>query len=324
MLKIEGMFGNMKQKNIVMQKIVENMSKVIIGKEGPSRLMVIALAASGHVLIEDVPGIGKTSMANAMAKSVGLSFNRIQFTPDILPSDITGFTIFNQKTCEFEYRAGVVMSNILLADEINRTSPKTQASMLEVMEERQVTVDGKTYKVPEPFMVIATQNPVEYMGTYPLPEAQMDRFLMKINMGYPSRAEEVSILYQFQDRNPLKDLAAVVSQEELIELQQEVRKVRIEDSLAGYIIDLVGATRRNEHILLGCSPRASISLFRAAQALALFNGRDYVTPEDIRDLAVPVLSHRLMLKQEAKIKRVTQESIISDIIQRQKVPILVK
>ena len=213
----------MKEKNTVMKKIVENMSRVIVGKEGPARLMVIALASSGHVLIEDVPGIGKTTMANTMAKSVGLSFNRIQFTPDILPSDITGFTIFNQKTGEFEYRSGNIMSNVILADEINRTSPKTQASMLEVMEEKQVTVDGKTYSVPNPFMVIATQNPVEYMGTYPLPEAQMDRFMMKISMGYPSRSEEVEILYKFQKSSPIRELTPVVTSEELLDLQQQVR-----------------------------------------------------------------------------------------------------
>ncbi len=312
----------MKETQTVMKKIVDNMSKILVGKEGPARLMVISLTASGHVLIEDVPGIGKTTMAYAMAKSVGLSFNRIQFTPDILPSDITGFTVYNQKTNEFEYRHGNIMSNVILADEINRTSPKTQASMLEVMEEKQVTVDGKAYKVPEPFMVIATQNPVEYMGTYPLPEAQLDRFLMKITMGYPSRAEEVSILYRFQKSNPLNELEAVVSFDELMALQKMVRDVKIEESLAGYIVDIISATRRHEHTMLGCSPRASISLFRAAQASALFDGRDYVIPEDIRDLAVPVLSHRLMLKQEAKIKRVTNESIISDITKNMKIPLL--
>jgi len=312
----------MKENHSIMKRIVENIGTVIIGKEGPAKHLVLALAASGHVLIEDVPGIGKTSMAYAMAKSVGLTFNRIQFTPDILPSDITGFTIFNQKTGEFEYRSGNVMGNVILADEINRTSPKTQASMLEVMEEKQDTVDGKTYKVPEPFMVVATQNPVEYMGTYPLPEAQMDRFMMKITMGYPSRAEEVGILFRFQETNPLSELQPVVTMEELIALQKEVKKVMIEDSLAGYIIDIISATRRHEHVLLGCSPRASISLFRAAQASALYNGRNYVTPEDIRDLAVPVLSHRLLLKQEAKIKRVTNESIIFDIIQHVKIPII--
>lgn len=308
----------------IMKKITDNISKIIVGKEGPARLMVIALAASGHILIEDVPGIGKTTMAFALAKSVGLTFNRIQFTPDILPSDITGFTVYNQKTNEFEYRSGNIMSHIILADEINRTSPKTQASMLEVMEEKQVTVDGTTYKVPEPFMVIATQNPVEYMGTYPLPEAQLDRFLMKISMGYPSKAEEVSILYRFQHSSPLNHLEAVASQDELIEIQKAVREVRVDESLAAYIVDLVMATRRHEHTVLGCSPRASLSLFRAAQASALYDGRNYVIPEDIRDLAVPVLSHRLLLKQEAKIKRMTNENVISDIIQRQKVPVITK
>lgn len=314
----------MKEKNTVMKKIVGNMSRVIVGKEGSARLMVIALASSGHVLIEDVPGIGKTTMANTMAKSVGLSFNRIQFTPDILPSDITGFTIFNQKTGEFEYRSGNIMSNVILADEINRTSPKTQASMLEVMEEKQVTVDGKTYKVPNPFMVIATQNPVEYMGTYPLPEAQMDRFMMKISMGYPSRSEEVEILYRFQESSPIIELTPVVTSEELLDLQQQAREVRMDQSLAGYIVDLITATRRHEHVMLGCSPRASISLFRASQAAALYEGRDYVIPEDIRDLAVHVLSHRLVLKQEAKIKRITNESIISEIIEDQKIPVSIK
>lgn len=314
----------MKEENSIMKKIVDNMSRVIVGKEGPAKLMVIALAASGHVLIEDVPGIGKTTMANAMAKSVGLSFNRIQFTPDILPSDITGFTIFNQKSGEFEYRSGNIMSHIILADEINRTSPKTQASMLEVMEERQVTVDGKTYSVPNPFMVIATQNPIEYMGTYPLPEAQLDRFLMKVTMGYPSRMEEMDILYRFQERSPISELTPVVTREELLELQQKVRQVRIHSSLTGYIIDLISVTRRHEHVMLGCSPRASISLFRASQAAALYDGREYVIPEDIRDLAVPVLSHRLVLKQEAKIKRITNESIIFDIVQGQKIPTGIK
>ena len=314
----------MKEKNTVMKKIVGNMSRVIVGKEGSARLMVIALASSGHVLIEDVPGIGKTTMANTMAKSVGLSFNRIQFTPDILPSDITGFTIFNQKTGEFEYRSGNIMSNVILADEINRTSPKTQASMLEVMEEKQVTVDGKTYKVPNPFMVIATQNPVEYMGTYPLPEAQMDRFMMKISMGYPSRSEEVEILYRFQESSPIRELTPVVTSEELLDLQQQAREVRMDQSLAGYIVDLITATRRHEHVMLGCSPRASISLFRASQAAALYEGRVYVIPEDIRDLAVHVLSHRLVLKQEAKIKRITNESIISEIIEDQKIPVSIK
>ncbi|NLL96108.1 MAG: MoxR family ATPase [Clostridiaceae bacterium] len=311
-------------KNNIMRKIVENMSKIIVGKEMSSKLMVIALAAEGHILLEDVPGIGKTTMAYAMAKSVRLSFNRIQFTPDILPSDITGFTIYNQKINDFEYRSGNIMSNIILADEINRTSPKTQASMLEAMEEKQVTVDGKTYKLPKPFMVIATQNPVEYMGTYPLPEAQLDRFLMKISIGYPTKAEEASILFRFQKNNPLHVLESVASLEELNELQMFVKNVRVDESLASYIVDLISATRRHEQVSLGCSPRASISLFRAAQASAAYDGRDYVIPEDIRDLAVPVLSHRLMLKQEAKIKRITNENIIHEIIKRQIIPVKAK
>lgn len=311
-------------KNNIMRKIVENMSKIIVGKEMSSKLMVIALAAEGHILLEDVPGIGKTTMAYAMAKSVGLSFNRIQFTPDILPSDITGFTIYNQKINDFEYRSGNIMSNIILSDEINRTSPKTQASMLEAMEEKQVTVDGKTYKLPKPFMVIATQNPVEYMGTYPLPEAQLDRFLMKISIGYPTKAEEASILFRFQKNNPLHELESVASLEELNELQMFVKNVRVDESLASYIVDLISATRRHEQVSLGCSPRASISLFRAAQASAAYDGRDYVIPEDIRDLAVPVLSHRLMLKQEAKIKRITNENIIHEIIKRQIIPVKAK
>lgn len=308
----------------IMKKIVDNMSKIIVGKEMASKLMVIALAAEGHILLEDVPGIGKTTMAYAMAKSVGLSFNRIQFTPDILPSDITGFTVYNQKINDFEFRSGNIMSNIILADEINRTSPKTQASMLEAMEEKQVTVDGKTYKLPKPFMVIATQNPVEYMGTYPLPEAQLDRFLMKISIGYPTKAEEASILFRFQKSNPLRQLEPVATSDELNELQTFVKDVRVDESLASYIVDLISATRRHEHVALGCSPRASISLFRAAQAAAAYDGRDYVVPEDIRDLAVPVLSHRLILKQEAKIKRITNENIIHEIVKRQIIPVKAK
>ena len=308
----------------IMKKIVDNMSKIIVGKEMACKLMVFALAAEGHILLEDVPGIGKTSMAYAMAKSVGLSFNRIQFTPDILPSDITGFTVFNPKINDFEYRSGNIMSNIILADEINRTSPKTQASMLEAMEEKQVTVDGKTYKLPKPFMVIATQNPVEYLGTYPLPEAQLDRFLMKISIGYPTKAEEASILFRFQKSNPLRQLEPVATSDELNELQTFVKDVRVDESLASYIVDLISATRRHEHVALGCSPRASISLFRAAQAAAAYDGRDYVVPEDIRDLAVPVLSHRLILKQEAKIKRITNENIIHEIVKRQIIPVKAK
>ena len=311
----------MSETSDLMKRIVENIGQVLVGKESASRLMVLALAASGHVLVEDVPGIGKTTLAFAMAKSVSLSFNRIQFTPDILPSDITGFSVFNPKTGEFDFRKGSIMSHVILADEINRTSPKTQASMLEVMEERQVTVDGKTYKVPEPFMVIATQNPVEYMGTYPLPEAQLDRFLMKISMGYPDRNDEVGILYRFQERNPLATLMPVADSGQLLALKQTIRTVRVDQSLAGYIVDIISATRSHEHVMLGCSPRASLSLFRAAQAAACYEGRDYVVPEDIRDLAVPVLSHRLTLLQEARIRRITAEQVIAEIVSHRRIPV---
>jgi MoxR-like ATPase len=304
----------------IMQGIVENMEKVMVGQSSAARLMVVCLAAGGHVLIEDVPGIGKTTMANALAKSIGVSFNRIQFTPDILPSDITGFSMYNPKTSEFEYRKGGIMSNIVLADEINRTSPKTQASMLEVMEEKQVTVDGITYPVPEPFMVIATQNPVEYMGTYPLPEAQLDRFLMKVTMGYPDREKEVDIIFRFQEDNPLDTLRAVASGEQVIELRNQVRKIHVERDIGDYIVEIVQRTRRVEHILLGCSPRASIYLMRASQALALYMNRDYVIPDDVKSLVFPVLAHRIVLSQEARIRKVTVESALTDIISSVKVP----
>ncbi len=305
----------------VMQTIVENMGKVMVGQSGAAKLMVVALAAGGHVLIEDVPGIGKTTMAYALAKSIGVSFNRIQFTPDILPSDITGFSMFNPKTSEFEYRKGSIMSHIILADEINRTSPKTQASMLEVMEERQVTVDGATYTVPDPFMVIATQNPVEYMGTYPLPEAQLDRFLMKVTMGYPDMDNEVDILFRFREKNPLHELQAVASGEQITELRRQVRNIHVERAVGEYIVEIVQSTRRQEHVLLGCSPRASIYLMRASQALALFNERDYVTPDDVKNLAVPVLSHRINLRQEARIRKVSAENVLTELLSKIRVPV---
>jgi len=304
----------------IMQSIAENVGKVMVGQSGAAKLMVVCLAAGGHVLIEDVPGIGKTTMANALAKSIGVSFSRIQFTPDILPSDITGFSMYNPKTGEFEYKPGSIMSNIILADEINRTSPKTQASMLEVMEERHVTVDGVTYDVPDPFMVIATQNPVEYMGTYPLPEAQLDRFLMKITMGYPDSEDEVNILFRFKNSNPLYDLTPVADRNQISELRRQVREVHVERAIGEYIVEIVQSTRRQEHVLLGCSPRASIYLMRASQALALYMGRDYVVPDDVKSLVVPVLAHRMILRQEARIRKITSESILSDLLKNIRVP----
>jgi MoxR-like ATPase len=285
-------------------------------------LAVISLICNGHVLIEDVPGVGKTSLVSALAKSINASFRRIQFTPDILPSDITGFSVYNQKTGDFEYRPGAIMSQIILADEINRTSPKTQASLLEVMEEYQVTVDGVTYKVPKPFMVLATQNPVEYVGTYPLPEAQIDRFFMKISIGYPTNAEESYILSRFQLDNPLEKLMPVAESSDIISLQDEIRNVHVDKSLSNYIVEIVSQTRRHPDVALGSSPRGSLALFRASQAWAFYNGRDFVIPDDVRKMVIPVLSHRIMLKQEAKLKKINPVEILNYIVSRTNVPVV--
>lgn len=298
----------------VCHAIVQNVARVLVGKEEAAEMVLIALLCEGHVLIEDIPGVGKTSLASALAKSVSCSFKRIQFTPDILPSDITGFSLFNPKTGEFEYRPGLVMSSFILADEINRTSPKTQASLLEVMEESQVTVDGVTRPVGPPFMVIATQNPVDYVGTYPLPEAQLDRFLMRIALGYPNQAEEISILSRFKNDDPLSALVPVANAEQIVALQDLVRNVHVEDSLYVYITSLVRATRKHAHVELGVSPRGSLALFRAAQALAMLRGRNYVIPDDVKYMARPVLSHRLILRQEARLRRVSQSSVIDAVL----------
>jgi len=306
----------------ILKNIVSNVENVIVGKRYPIELAVISLVCNGHVLIEDVPGVGKTSLVSALAKSINASFRRIQFTPDVLPSDITGFSIFNQKTCEFEYRPGAVMSQIILADEINRTSPKTQASLLEVMEEYQVTVDGITYKVPRPFMVLATQNPVEYLGTYPLPEAQIDRFFMKISIGYPTNTEESYILNRFQFTNPLENLHPVAESSDITALHEEIRNVYVDRTLNDYIVDIVAQTRRHPDVTLGSSPRGSLSLFRASQAWAFYNGRDYVLPDDIKKMVIPVLSHRIILKQEAKLKKISAEEILNSIVSKINVPVV--
>lgn len=312
----------MENNSALLKRIADNVEKVIVGKRNAIELTLIALVCNGHVLLEDVPGVGKTSLVSALAKSVSASFKRIQFTPDVLPSDITGFSIYNQKTCEFEYRPGSAMCQILLADEINRTSPKTQSSLLEIMEENQVTVDGITYKLPKPFMVLATQNPIEYLGTYPLPEAQMDRFFLKITLGYPQPGEEVYILSRFLQDNPLETLEPVVDSSDIINIQNEVKQIHIDKTLKNYVVEIVTMTRKNEYIALGSSPRGSLAVCRAAQAWAYYCGRDYVLPEDIKKMLLPTLSHRILLKQEAKLKKMSTIDILSSIIDKVYIPLV--
>ncbi len=306
----------------LLDKIVENIEKVIIGKRKVVELAIISLICNGHVLIEDIPGVGKTSLVSALAKSINASFKRIQFTPDILPSDITGFSIYNHKTEDFEYRPGAIMSQIILADEINRTSPKTQASLLEVMEENQVTIDGTTYKVPKPFMVLATQNPVEYMGTYPLPEAQIDRFFLKITIGYPKKEEEADILARFQYGSPMEKLRPVAESSDILEIQELVKKVHVDQSLNRYIVEITSSTRKHGDVTLGSSPRGSLALFRAAQAWAFYSRRNFVLPDDIKKMAVPVLCHRILISQEAKLRKVTPEDVVNSILDGTLVPVV--
>jgi len=300
--------------------LIDNIEKIIIGKRSVIEHLLVALLSDGHVLIEDVPGVGKTQLVATLARSVNGKFNRVQFTPDVMPSDIMGFSMFNPGTRQFEYREGAAMCNFLLADEINRTSPKTQSSLLEIMEEFQVTVDGKTYKLPSPFMVLATQNPIESFGTYPLPEAQMDRFFLKLTIGYPGKNEEKLIIDRFGSENPLNLLEHVMTTEELIELKEKVKEVRVEDCLKEYIINIVDNTRKDNNVVLGCSPRGSLNLYKASKAWAFIKGRDYVLPDDIQKMAVPVLAHRIIMSQGAKIKNIQASDVISDIIQKTGVP----
>lgn len=306
--------------NNLIEALIENMEKVIVGKRSVLEHILVALLSDGHVLIEDVPGVGKTQIVATLARSVNGVFNRVQFTPDLMPSDIMGFSMFNPATREFEYRKGAAMCNFLLADEINRTSPKTQSSLLEIMEENQVTVDGTTYKLPKPFMVLATQNPVECFGTYPLPEAQMDRFFLKLSIGYPGKSEEKLIIDRFGSYNPLSGLEPVTSIEDVLKLQKQVKEVRIEDSLKEYIVELIEATRKSADVVLGGSPRGSLNLYRASKAWAFIKGRDYVIPDDIQKMAVPVLAHRIIMSSGAKMKGISAENVVSDAILRVKVP----
>jgi len=304
----------------VANRVTENVRRVIVGKDEEVRMTLLAMLCEGHLLIEDVPGVGKTMLARALALSVGCTFRRIQFTPDMLPTDVTGVNIYNQKTQQFEFRPGPVFAQIVLTDEINRATPKTQSALLEAMEERQVTVDGETYPVPHPFLVLATQNPIEYEGTFPLPEAQVDRFMLRIHLGYPSKQNEIEMLNRQSDHHPIHDLQQVVSAEELIAAQQAIRSVYVDDLVKSYIVDLVTTTRDHPDVYLGASPRGSLALFHAARAWAAINGRDYVLPDDVKRLAEPTLAHRLIVNPSARIKNVTPQQVIEDALQHTPVP----
>lgn len=304
------------------ESLIENVENVIVGKRRAIEYISAALISGGHVLLEDVPGVGKTVMVQAFSKSMGCSFKRIQFTPDLLPSDITGVSVYNQKTGDFEFKVGPIMNQIILADEINRTSPKTQSSLLEVLEEKQITVDGNTYKVKEPFMVLATQNPIEYEGTFPLPEAQLDRFMMKISIGYPDLEEEKRILRRFKVDNPIDSLKAVISGDEILEIQRLVREIYVDESIDNYIVSIVRATRESNDVQLGASPRGSLSLFRAAQAWAFINGREYVIPDDVKQFVKPVLGHRIIIKPEGKLMGIEPVDVLENIIKQVRVPVV--
>lgn len=298
----------------LMQKLSGEISKVIKGKGEAVQLILTALLAQGHVLIEDVPGVGKTTLAMALGKATGLSFRRAQFTPDVMASDITGFTMFNREENRFEYRSGLVMTNILLADEINRTSPKTQSALLEAMEEKRVTVDGVVHQLPEPFIVIATQNSQGYVGTFPLPEAQLDRFMVKISMGYPTVEEETGILLDRLGENPVNEVRPVMNAEQLSACIAEVQQVNFAESLCRYVAELSAATRAHGGVELGVSPRASLAIMQASRAYAYLDGRDYVVPEDIVRLMIPVFSHRIVLRQEMKMRRMDVTTVLQDAV----------
>jgi MoxR-like ATPase len=305
---------------VVAERIITNVSRVIVGKERELRLAITALMCGGHMLIEDVPGVGKTMLARAIARSSGLRFARIQFTPDLLPTDVSGVSIYNQKTMDFEFRQGPIFAQIVLADEVNRATPKTQSALLEAMEERQVTVDGVTRKLPAPFLVMATQNPIEYEGTFPLPEAQLDRFLIRIHLGYPSPTDEVLVLDNQQVTHPVETIEQVTDQNEVLQLQAAVKEIYVDPLIKNYIVSLANATREHESAYLGASPRGSLALFRTAQAKALLEGRDFVTPDDVKDLALVTLGHRVIMSPGAKVKGATVADVISACLNRVPVP----
>jgi MoxR-like ATPase len=304
----------------VAERITHSVSQVIVGKRNEIRLTVLGLISQGHILIEDIPGVGKTMMAKALSRSIGCTFSRIQFTPDMLPSDVTGVSIFNEKSREFEYRAGPIVAQIVLADEINRATPKTQAALLEAMEERQITVDGVTYPMPDPFLILATQNPIEYEGTFPLPEAQLDRFLMRIQLGYPTPQEEMTVLTAQQQQHPIQNVFQVVSVQELVAAQQAIREVYVADEVKKYIVDLVNASRQHPDVYLGSSPRGSLALLRTSQARAAMAGREYIVPDDVKALAEVTLAHRVIVGPAARIKDISSRTIIQDILTNTPVP----
>ena len=303
-----------------LKQLVAAIERVLIGKHAEAELAIIGLAAAGHLLIEDVPGVGKTMLAKSLARATGCTFKRIQFTPDLLPSDVTGVSIYNQRTGEFEFRAGPIVAHVVLADEINRATPKTQSALLEAMEEHQVTVEGITRPLPSPFMVLATQNPIEYEGTFPLPEAQLDRFVLRIHLGYPAPADEANVLQSQMLRHPIDDLQAVTSATELHQLQLAVRSVHVDPQLQRYIVHIVSLTRDHPDVYLGASPRGSLALMRSAQARAMLLGRDYVIPDDIKALATAALAHRLIMSPEARMRNATAHAVITSVMQEVPVP----
>ena len=296
------------------ERTIGNIERVIVGKHAEVRLAIVALLCEGHILIEDVPGVGKTMLAKALSRSVGCTFRRIQFTPDLLPSDVTGLSIFNQKTQDFEFRPGPIMAQVVLADEINRATPKTQSALLECMEERQATIDGVSYPMQSPFLVIATQNPIEYEGTFALPEAQLDRFLLRIRLGYPKPMEELVILDEQKRLHPIESVQQVLPLDELRQMQVGVKEIYVDQGVADYIVRLVGATREHADVYLGASPRGSLHLYKAAQAMAAINGRDYVIPDDVKQLAVPVLGHRLIVRSQASLREVDNDAIVREVL----------